>query len=453
MMRLLARPLYQAGTVMVVVGAGWLHAIHLAPEPYAFVGSPASRWWLVFTVVLVTIGYAVGLPELATSRAGALTRGGGATIAAFSVISAFQAILATPLLPRSSSMLIGLIQPVWTLLAWNLARDADQWAATRERVFLVVDRPEDHTSLVDDLADRPEVPARVVDWMTVEEVRRAGPERPLERRAADSGATVVVLDTAAQADPGTVDQAAELHRRGVRIRTLSLFYEHWIGKLPHAELARVSLLFDIGELHRARYVRLRRVVDLAFAAIGLIALAPVMAIVAVLNPWLNRGPLLFRQPRVGRDGVPFEIYKLRTMVPADRVGGGATDEAGVAAAWTSVGDQRITPLGRFLRRCHLDELPQVYNIVRGDLSLVGPRPEQPHYVEQLSDKIAFYDLRHIVRPGLTGWAQVKQGYAADDDDAFEKLQYDFYYLRRQGLALDLKIAWRTVRGVVGGDGR
>jgi len=114
---------------------------------------------------------------------------------------------------------------------------------------------------------------------------------------------------------------------------------------------------------------------------------------------------------------------------------------------------RITPLGGLLRRSHLDELPQVVNIVRGDLSLVGPRPEQPHYVDELSDKIAFYELRHIVRPGLTGWAQIKQGYAGDHRDAFEKLQYDFYYLRRQGLALDVKIIWRTIRGVVGGDGR
>ena len=445
-MRLVARPLYQLGTVAVVAGAGWLHAVHMAPEPYAFIGSPASRWLAVFTAALIVIGYAVGLPELATSRAGAALRGLAATIAAFSVISAFQAVLATPLLPRSSSMLIGLIQPVWTVVVWNLARDAEQWAATRDRVFLVVERAEDHTSLVDDLDDRPELPARVVDWLTLDEVRAAGADPIVERRAAAAGATILVLDTAAQADPAAVEGAAVLHRRGVRIRTLSLFYEQWIGKLPHPELAQVSLLFDIGELHRDRYVRMRRVVDLTFAVAGLVALVPVVAIVAALNPLLNRGPLLYRQTRVGRNGVPFQIYKLRTMVPE----GPTSDGAG---AWTEPDDQRITTLGRLLRRSHLDELPQVYNIARGDLSLVGPRPEQPHYVEELSDKIAFYDVRHIVRPGLTGWAQVKQGYAADHGDAFEKLQYDVYYLRRQGLGLDAKIVWRTVRGVLAGDGR
>ena len=121
--------------------------------------------------------------------------------------------------------------------------------------------------------------------------------------------------------------------------------------------------------------------------------------------------------------------------------------------WTVAGDNRITPLGHLLRRSHLDELPQVLNIFTGDLSLVGPRPEQPQYVAELSEKIAFYDVRHIVRPGLTGWAQVKQGYASDENDAFEKLQYDFYYLRRQGISLDARIIRRTIRGVLRGDGR
>ena len=255
-----------------------------------------------------------------------------------------------------------------------------------------------------------------------------------------------MLDTASQAETAVVEQAALLHRDGVRVRTLSLFYEQWIGKLPHAELARVSLLFDVGELHRARYVRAKRVVDLLFALVGLVALVPVAAAVVVLNPRLNPGPLIFRQPRVGRDGEVFQIYKLRTMVPTALGASGA-------GTWTAPDDVRITPLGRLLRRSHLDELPQVLNIVRGDLSLVGPRPEQPHYVEELSDKIAFYDVRHIVRPGLTGWAQVKQGYTSDHGDAFEKLQYDFYYLRRQALALDARIIWRTVRGIVHGNGR
>ncbi|MGH9270267.1 MAG: sugar transferase, partial [Ilumatobacteraceae bacterium] len=136
---------------------------------------------------------------------------------------------------------------------------------------------------------------------------------------------------------------------------------------------------------------------------------------------------------------------LRTMRPS-----GARR---LADEWTSLDDPRITPLGRILRITHLDELPQVLNILRGDLSVVGPRPEQPRYVEELTEKLPFYGLRHLVRPGLTGWAQVLYGYAGDESDALEKLQYEFFYLRRQGISLDLRVVGRTIRSVLGSEGR
>jgi lipopolysaccharide/colanic/teichoic acid biosynthesis glycosyltransferase len=136
------------------------------------------------------------------------------------------------------------------------------------------------------------------------------------------------------------------------------------------------------------------------------------------------------------------MLKLRTM----RVEGGP-------ATWTSEGDPRITRFGAVLRRSHHDELPQVINILRGDLSLVGPRPEQPYYVQDLAGKISFYNFRHLVRPGLTGWAQVKYAYGSTSLDAYEKLQYDFYYLCHQCLAFDLRIIGRTIRSVIGSDGR
>jgi lipopolysaccharide/colanic/teichoic acid biosynthesis glycosyltransferase len=121
--------------------------------------------------------------------------------------------------------------------------------------------------------------------------------------------------------------------------------------------------------------------------------------------------------------------------------------------WTTEDDPRITPFGRILRRTHLDELPQLVNVLAGELSVVGPRPEQPHYVKELSGKIPFYDLRHRVRPGLTGWAQVKYGYAGTESDALQKLQYEFFYLRHQSLTLDARIIGRTLRHIVGRGGR
>jgi len=155
----------------------------------------------------------------------------------------------------------------------------------------------------------------------------------------------------------------------------------------------------------------------------------------------NRGPLFYRQVRYGKQG-PFDILKFRSMSPESE-----------GNEWTNEQDERITPFGKFLRKTHLDELPQVLSVLRGDLSLVGPRPEQPQYVTQLSQSVPFYSFRHLVKPGLTGWAQVKYGYAGNEEDTLQKLQYEFYYLSHQSLWLDLRIISRTVRNVLNLAGR
>ncbi|MGZ4729422.1 MAG: sugar transferase, partial [Acidimicrobiales bacterium] len=206
----------------------------------------------------------------------------------------------------------------------------------------------------------------------------------------------------------------------------------------------VSLMFDIGEVHRGRYGRFKRVTDLVLGLLALPVLLIVVPLVFIGDLLANRGSLFYTQVRVGKNGELFRIYKFRTMRAAP-------DEA--PNEWTSENDPRITPFGRLLRVSHLDELPQVVNIIKGDLSVVGPRPEQLHYVEELREKLPFYDLRHLVRPGLTGWAQVKYGYAGDESDAMEKLQYEFYYLRHQSLSLDVRIVGRTIRSVLGRQGR
>jgi lipopolysaccharide/colanic/teichoic acid biosynthesis glycosyltransferase len=292
--------------------------------------------------------------------------------------------------------------------------------------------------------ERAERPATVIDVLSLEEALAGLPMREALIESVQAGdATVVVLDRDAQLSQSIIDQVATLHERGVRVRTLSLFYEEWLGKLPVSELERVSLMFDIGELHRVRYSRAKRVIDMGLALVGVLALIVVVPFVVLGNLVANRGSLLFRQLRVGRNGETFTIYKFRSMTGSDSSMG----------EWTDEDDPRITPFGRFLRRSHIDELPQVVNILKGDLAFVGPRPEQPHYVEQLENKLPFYRLRHLVRPGLTGWAQVKYGYAGNETDALEKLQYEFYYLRRQSLAFDLRVMVRTMRSVLRRDGR
>jgi lipopolysaccharide/colanic/teichoic acid biosynthesis glycosyltransferase len=308
----------------------------------------------------------------------------------------------------------------------------------------VVGSGDELVHLVDDLARSPEVPAVLVSHLTAAEAASAEVDKPLVQRVVADGASVVVLDRGAMDDQRVVEQAAALHEAGIRIRTLVQFYEEWLGKLPLSELERASLLFDIGEVHQARYGRVKRLVDVAAGLAGLVVLVVLTPVVAVGDLVANRGPLLYRQERVGRDGHRFQILKFRTMRP--------TGPDVIDASWTSVDDPRVTAFGRFLRATHLDELPQVVNILRGELSVVGPRPEQPRYVTELSTTVPLYGMRHLVRPGLTGWAQVKYGYAGDQRDAREKLQYDFFYLRHQSVRLDVRIIGRTIRSVVGSQG-
>jgi lipopolysaccharide/colanic/teichoic acid biosynthesis glycosyltransferase len=268
--------------------------------------------------------------------------------------------------------------------------------------------------------------------------------QPLVDMVSERHANVVVLSRTAQGEDDVVLQATSLHGSGVRVRTLSMFYEQWLGKLPINELERVSLLFDIGEVHAAGYARVKRILDLVLATIGLVPLALITPLVLFGDLLGNRGPLFYRQARTGRNDVTFQILKFRTMracAPED------------AAEWTASDDMRVTPFGKVLRTTHLDELPQVLNILRGELSVVGPRPEQPNVVRELAGKIPYYDLRHLVRPGLTGWAQVKYQYAGTESETLEKLQYEFFYLRHQNLALDLRIIGRTARSVVRREGR
>jgi lipopolysaccharide/colanic/teichoic acid biosynthesis glycosyltransferase len=258
-----------------------------------------------------------------------------------------------------------------------------------------------------------------------------------------SGATLLVVSDRLRDDEQVIAAAARLHESGVRVRTLEAFSDEWLGKLPVSALSRMALMTDIGEVHGGPYRQLKRLLDLAAGSVLLLVTALAVPVVMIGNAVANRGPLLFRQDRVGRNGAVFSILKFRTM----------TRSATVDTPWTRPDDPRITGFGRILRRSHLDELPQSWNILRGDLSIVGPRPEQPGYVADLRTKLPFYDMRHVVQPGLTGWAQVKYRYAATEADALEKLQYDLYYLRHQSLSLDVRILSRTARSVIRRRGR
>lgn len=429
------------GVVAVVFGASKFHADVVGD--YDFTNSFRFVWAIAYIAMLCLAAYGLGLPEVPrTVRSRAATSLGASAVAALG-ISSVQLVAGDALLPRLVVFGSAAALVPWFFAVASLAGAGRSTLEERDRV-VVVGPASLAAEIVDELNGNPEKPASVVGTLTEDQAGAIDDRRrPLTEAVVENRASVLVLSAAAQADERIVDQAAALHESGVRVRTQSLFYEQWLGKIPVADLGRVALFFDIGEVHRERFGRVKRLVDVAAGVVGCVALVVVLPLVAIGDVLANRGPLYYTQQRVGRAGHRFTIYKFRTMQPSS---GGSAD-------WTKQDDPRITPFGRFLRVSHLDELPQVLNIVRGDLSLVGPRPEQPHYVAELVEKLPYYDLRHIVRPGLTGWAQVKYGYAGDERDALEKLQYDFHYLRRQSILFDLRIVGRTTRSILGIQGR
>lgn len=455
-MRRAARYLSLYGTVLVVVVLSKVHAAFIADPPYDYTGSFRFGWSLAYAAVLALASYGVGLPDVPVRSRTAVAQTLGALLVASLAVSAVQLVVGDSLLPRFVVFGAAIFVVPVQVLAWRISRHGRHRDEGRDRL-VVVGSQTDADQLVIDLGMSPERPAVVVAHLLPDEAAGSDPaespgpgptepgDRPLIAAVATGRASVLVLDRAALLDPRIIDQASVLHEAGIRVRTLVELYEGWLGKLPVGELERTSLFFDISELHGVRYSRLKRLVDVACGVAGLLPLLLVTPFVLLGNLVANRGPLLYRQERVGRGGTPFEILKFRTMLPGD--------PEVVDTSWTTEHDPRVTSFGRLLRRTHLDELPQVVNILRGDLSIVGPRPEQPRYVRELSAKLPFYGMRHLVRPGLTGWAQVKYGYAGDERDAVEKLQYEFFYLRRQGLRFDLRVIGRTVRSVFGGEGR
>ena len=442
-MRRAARPLLYLGIVAAVVGLSMYHARVIANPPYSYTGTFRFGWSLFYIGLLIVTAYGFGLPDLPRSPRQSVVTSIGAAVTGALAISIVQLFVGDALLPRFVVFGAPLLLVPWFLFCVALAGAAGA-SAVRDRVLVISDTV-NPVELRDDVGRNPERPAIVIEVIPTSLAETDGSgSKPLAGRLEKHRANVLVLDREAQESPSVVGQAAELHQAGLRVRTLSLFYEEWLGMMPLSELERVSLLFDIGEVHRAQYGRLKRMVDLVLGLMGIVVLVLAVPFVIVGDLIANRGPLLYRQPRVGKNGKVFRILKFRTMRPSDGT---------LANEWTAEDDPRITPFGRLMRVTHVDELPQVINILRGDLSVVGPRPEQPQYVEELKGKLPFYDMRHLVRPGLTGWAQVKYGYAGDERDAIEKLQYEFYYLRRQGLGLDVRIVGRTIRSVLGGEGR
>jgi sugar transferase (PEP-CTERM system associated) len=237
-----------------------------------------------------------------------------------------------------------------------------------------------------------------------------------------------------------MEKLLEMRTAGVTFHHMAEVYEEYTGKIAVENLRPSWLIFSSGFRRSQWREGAKRAIDIALSISLLAVLSPILLLLAVLVRLTSPGPVLYSQRRVGLQGRVFTVYKLRSMH--------ADAEAGTGAVWASRGDARVTPLGRFMRRTRLDELPQLWNVLHGDMSFVGPRPERPEFVHSLEQQIPFYGQRHVVKPGLTGWAQVRYTYGASIEDAMEKLQYDLFYIKNFSISLDLFIIFETIKTVV-----
>ena len=260
---------------------------------------------------------------------------------------------------------------------------------------------------------------------------------------ADNLDAIILRESNLELPPAVAQKLMELHFSGVPTYTLELFYEVYWRKIPLYRLNQTWLFQEGFRIAREPvFERLKRLSDLSFATLGLALALPLLPFAAAAI-WLeDRGPIFFRQSRVGKNRRLFQIVKLRTMRVSPS-----------GEAYTRVADQRITRVGRFLRNTRLDEVPQLWNVLTGEMSLIGPRAEWVRLVNDYEQQIPCYHFRHLVKPGITGWAQVSYHYGENVEDTLRKLEYDLYYIRYFSFVLDASIILKTIHLMLFGKGR
>lgn len=305
--------------------------------------------------------------------------------------------------------------------------------ARRTAAEIIDERNRDY-EVVGFLAEKPEEQSWRIGGKSV-----LGLYSDLERIVDAEGVDQVVVAIADRRKQLPLDALLRVRLRGVGVVEEAKVHEEIAGKIPVEDLRPSWLIFSDGFSNTALRNVTKRVFDVVVASVGLILSAPVALLVAAAIKLESKGPVLFKQKRVGQGGREFTLYKFRSMrTDAEKEG---------KPIWAQQNDPRVTRVGRLLRKSRLDEIPQMWNVLQGTMSFVGPRPERLYFVEQLREKIPFYDQRHAVKPGITGWAQVRFRYGADETDAVQKLRHDMFYIKHHSILFDLRILLETVRVV------
>jgi exopolysaccharide biosynthesis polyprenyl glycosylphosphotransferase len=383
-------------------------------------GVEIAGLWLAWSFIVGYTGYAVWLRPLAPRLPWAALASAGLALIVASLVE-----LLSPSIDLTRADVFAAAGATFVAAAWiELAFARTLGRQTR---ILIVGAGEDGSPLVDELRRHPTLQAS-----TVRMVDDDSPDALATSILTEQPNVVVAARDATEVVRSILDSGL------VQVRVISLhgFYEHVVGRVHPAGVSPTWFM-SVLHLYQRPYSRLtKRAFDCLAAVTGLVCLAPFFAFGALSVRLSGAGSILYRQVRLGEGGRPFEILKFRTMVEGAESPG--------AARWAEEHDPRVTWAGRILRLVHIDELPQLWNVLRGEMSLVGPRPERPEFLSLLEHEVPFWTRRHLVKPGITGWAQVQRGYASDVASAGEKLSYDLYYLKHRSLALDLAIVVKTV---------
>lgn len=330
-----------------------------------------------------------------------------------------------------SAILFGLTSMVYRRILWGILSAR---AGKTSYLFLAADA---HNHFIEnEIVKKFKIKHEILNWQ---------PSQPLDKVHQDWQAIVVSLPSNLWSQELT-DQLMQARFAGKEILNLSQFFEDIEKKVPVDFLNREWFIFEKGFdlFHNPLGLRVKRILDLILALILLLFAWPFILIFYVLIKLESKGPAFYSQVRTGLNDREFTIFKMRSMV---------TDAEKQGVQWAKSNDSRITRVGKFIRLTRIDELPQLWNVIKGDMSFIGPRPERPEIIVDLEKEIPFYRLRHLVRPGITGWAQVMYAYGASVEDSKQKLQFDLYYIKNFSFALDMQIIFKTIRVVLFGKGR
>ncbi|MBZ5613983.1 MAG: TIGR03013 family PEP-CTERM/XrtA system glycosyltransferase [Acidobacteriia bacterium] len=343
---------------------------------------------------------------------------------------------------RSGSSAIGLLILTVALFGWRLGFTwLVQLPILVERVY-VLGTGERAQRLVQGLRQNPEIGVEIANWTGKMEgpITRESMAAHLMEAVQRQKVHRVIVATPDRRGTIPMRELLQLRMQGVKIEEATTYLEKMSGRIEVENLYPSWLVFGEGFRFGSTFVLVRRMLSLIISLVGLILALPLFPLILLAIRLDSKGPVFYSQARVGKAGHVFNVVKFRTMRQ--------DAEAANGPQWAGDNDPRITRVGRFLRSSRLDEIPQLWCVLKGDMAFVGPRPERPEFVEWLSKEIPFYGVRHMVRPGLTGWAQIKYKYGCTIEDAREKLQYDLFYIKNASIGLELLIVFQTVKTVL-----